>query len=358
MEVILSSDTAQELNLISFHVNKVAFAKEVKDTKLKEILDKHAKVFEGLGKLKGHKVQLHIDKGVTPKAQPQRRIPYHIREKVRDALNELESSDIIERIPENEGTPWVSPIIAVPKKDGGVRICVDMRQANEAIIRVRHPIPTVDDISFKLNGGTYFSKLDLSQAYHQLELDEASRFITTFSTNFGLFHYKRLNYGTNASSELFQYTLATQLQGLEGVQNIADDIIVHGKSREEHDRNLKNCLKRLEERGLKLNPKNCDFLQNELYFFGQVFSKEGTRPDHKRIADLQKVSMPGNVQEVRSLLGMANYSCKYIHDFATVTAPLRELTKKEAKFVWINTQETAFQKIKDALVSTPCMAYF
>ena len=142
------------------------------------------------------------------------------------------------------------------------------------------------------------------------------------------------------------------------MQNIADDIIVHGKSREEHDKNLENCLKRLEQRGLKLNPNKCDFLQNELHFFGQVFLREGIRPDPKRIADLQNVSKPESVQEVRSLLGMANSSCKYIHDFATVTAPLRELTKKDAKFAWTNTQETAFQKIKDALISTHCMAYF
>ena len=87
-----------------------------------------------------------------------------------------------------------------------------MRLANEAIERIRHPIPTVDDISFALNGAKFFSKLDLSQAYHQLELDEASRYITTFSTNIGLFRYKRLNYGTTAAAEIFQYTLQTQLQ--------------------------------------------------------------------------------------------------------------------------------------------------
>ena len=92
--------------------------------------------------------------------------------------------------------------------------------------------------------------------------------------------------------------LATQLQGLEGVQNIADDIIVHGKSRDERDKNLENCLKRLEQRGLKLNPNKCDFLQNELHFFGQVFSREGIRPDPKRIADLQNASKQENVQEV------------------------------------------------------------
>lgn len=171
----------------------------------------------------------------TPKVQPQTRIPYHIREKITAALEELEKEDIIERVPDNQPTPWVSPIVAVFKKDGGVRIYVDMRLANEAIKIVRHPIPTVEDVSFELNGAKYFSKLDLSQAYHQLELDEASRYITTFCTHSGLFRYKPLNYGTNAATEIFQYTLQAQLQGLKGVKNIADDI-VYGKTRDGHMR--------------------------------------------------------------------------------------------------------------------------
>ena len=108
----------------------------------------------------------------------------------------------------------------------------------------------------------YFSKLDLSQAYHQLELDEDSRYITTFSTHLGLFRYKRLNYGTNAAAELFQYTLQTQLQGLKGVKNIADDIIVYGTTCEEHDDDLDKCLKRLSDRGLRLNQSKCKFLRD------------------------------------------------------------------------------------------------
>ena len=139
----------------------------------------------------------------------------------------------------------MSPIVAVPKKDGGVRICIDMRFANEAIERIRHPIPTVDDISFALNGAKFFSKLDLLQAYHQIDLDESSRYITTFSTHIGLFRYKRLNFGTNAAAEIFQYALQAQLQGLTGVQNIADHIIVYGPTRSEHDENLDKCLKSL-----------------------------------------------------------------------------------------------------------------
>ena len=106
---------------------------ESKDDKIDEILLKHAKVFSGLGKLKSEQVKLNIDQHQPPKTQPERHIPYHIREKIRAALEELEESDIIERVQENQPTPWVSPIVTVPKKDGGVRICVKMRQANDAI---------------------------------------------------------------------------------------------------------------------------------------------------------------------------------------------------------------------------------
>lgn len=244
----------------------------------------------------------------------------------------------------------------MPKKDGGVRICVDMRQTNEAIKRIRHPIPTVDDVRFELNGAKYFSKLDLSQAYHQLELDPKSRHITTFSTHVGLYRYKRLNYGTNAAAEIFQYTLQTQLQGFTGVKNIADDIIVYGCTREAHDQN--KCLQRLANRGLTLNASKCKLLSPTLEFFGQIFSADGTRPDPQRVVDLQNVATPTTVHEVRSLLGMANYSSQYIANFATITAPLRDLTKKDTPFRWTREHINAFDSLKAALTSPPCMGYF
>ena len=248
--------------------------------------------------------------------------------------------------------------MAVPKKDGQVRICVDMRQANTAIERVRYPIPTVDDIRQEFNGAKWFSKLDLSQAYHQLELEESCRYITTFSTHEGLFRYKRLNYGTNAAAEIFQYTLQEQLQGLRGVRNIADDIIVYGNTRSEHDQNLEKCLQRLYERGLRLNKSKCSCLHKTLEFFGQIFSESGTRPDPKRVKDLKESPVPKNIHEVRSLLGMANYSSRYTANFATITAPLRELTRKNTKFEWKEVHQKAFEQLTTALSSAPCMAYF
>ena len=148
---LLSSSTAQDLGLISFHINKVDHKESpVKDKGIAGTLNKFLAVFKHLGKLKGKQVELVIGSEVKPIAQQQQRIPFHLRKQVQVELDKLVAQDIIERVPENEKTDWVSPIVCVPKKNGEIRLCVDMRAANNAIKRVRHPIPTVKDISIDL----------------------------------------------------------------------------------------------------------------------------------------------------------------------------------------------------------------
>ena len=145
---------------------------------------------------------------------------------------------------------------------------------------------------------------------------------------------------------------------LKGVNNIADDIIIFGSTRAEHDNNLDKRLQRLKAKGLHLDKSKCSFFNNTLSFFGQVFSKEGTRPDPKRVTDLQNAPQPTSSHDVRSFLGMANYSSKYIRDFATLTAPLRELTKKDVRFDWTPTRQDNFEQLKNTLSTAPCMSYF
>ena len=219
-------------------------------------------------------------------------------------------------------------------------------------------MPTVDEIMVQLNGAKFFSKIDLSQAYHQLELHKDSRYITTFSTHIGLFQCKRLNYGTNAAAELFQHTLQESLKGIANVRNLADDIIVFGKNRAEHDKALNECLARLKARNLIVNRQKCKFLQPELSFFGMVFSEDGVKPDPNKIADLVDASIPSNASEVRSLLGMANFSAKFIPNFADITEPLRRLTHKNTVFKWEKEHSKAFKKLKDVLTDSPVMTCF
>ena len=362
-----NAESAQDLKLISLHLNKVTKQEtqevqtvnvDTKDEKIRDIVNKHTQVFTGIGKFKDHCIALNIDKEVIPVAQPQRRIPYHIRAKVEKAVEKLQAQGLIEKVPADQQTDWISPIIAVPKPNDTVRLCVDTRVANTAINRVRYLIPNVEDISIDLNGAKYFSKLDLNEVYHQLELDPESRGITTFSIHVGLYRYTRLNYGTNAAAEIFQHTLQKSLQGIKGVKNSADDTIVFGSTREEHDHALKECLSRLAEKNLTLNPAKCKFLQKSLNFFGQIFSERRATPDPKRISALENTKKPTSAQEIRSFLGMVNYSSKYIKDYASISAPLRELTKKNVVFKWEQKHQDSFEMLKKALTSVPVMAHF
>lgn len=142
-------------------------------------------------------------------------------------------------------TPWVSPVVVVLKKNYNIRLCVDMRQANAAVIRECHPIPTVDEVLLELNQSTVFSKLDVKWAFHQIELKEVSRGITTFVTHQGLYHYKRLMFGISCAPEMYQRVMPQVLQDCEGAQNLYDDIVVYGSTQEEHDACLEGVLQKI-----------------------------------------------------------------------------------------------------------------
>ena len=196
--------------------------------------------------------------------------------KIEAKLKELQDNDIIEDA--TGATPWVSPLMAIPKpkNPSDIRLCVDMRAANKAIKRERHDTPTVEEIIAELNGSRFFSKVDLNSGYHQLQLAPESRYITTFATHIGLKRYKRLSFGINSAAEVFQQTIRQSLEGLYGVLSISDDILVYAKSQEEHDQCLMALCKRLNESGLTVNSAKCEFNKTRLEFFGMVFKQTRT----------------------------------------------------------------------------------
>ena len=231
-ESLLGKDTAMSLGALKMGVDVATVStnpRNIGDT----LQEKYPEVFKGVGKLQDRAVHLHIDPNIKPVAQPIRRTPFSLTSKVEEKVKELVDLDIVEPV---EGpTPWVNPVVVVPKSQGDIRLCVDIRRANEAILRERHPIPTVDEITQGMNVSKVFSKLDLKWGYHQLELTPESREITTFVTHCGLYRYKRLPFGVNSASEQYQHEIQAALAGIDGQENISDDIIVHGKDREEHD---------------------------------------------------------------------------------------------------------------------------
>jgi hypothetical protein len=207
--------------------------------------------------------------------------------------------------------------------------CVDMREANKAILRTRHVTPTLEELFTDLNRAVIFSKIDLRSGYHQLILHPDCRYITTFSTHVGLYQYKRLFFGISSAAEVFQHAIQTVLAGIKGAENVSDDIIIFGKSQEEHDEALSKVLHTLHKAGLTVNLKKCEFSKSTIEFFGHIFSQGGLSPDPQKVQALKDTSEPRNASEVRSFIGMAQYSARFIKNFATMTEPLRLLTQKD-----------------------------
>ena len=201
-----------------------------------------------------------------------------------------------------------------------------MRRANNAIVRERHPIPTIEEVLQDLSRSTVFSKLDLKWGFHQVELAEESREITTFVTHRGLYRYRRLMFGIASAPENYQKIVKDVLRDCKGAANIADDVIVHGRGVKEHDENLFAVLNRLKECGLTLNGGKCKFRLPRLTFYGHDLGKQGITPSEEKIDAIVNAQSPKNASEVRSFLGLVQYSAKFLPNFAEVAEPLRILT--------------------------------
>ncbi len=306
--------------------------------------------------LKTKQICLYIDKTVQPVAQPLRRIPFNLRGPVEEKIKELLEIDIIEEV--NGPTPWVNPVVIVPKANSEIRLCLDMRQANRAIFRERYPIPTVDELLQSMNGSMIFSKLDLKWGYHQLELTPESCQITTFAVHNGVYRYKRLIFGVSSASEQYQHEIASALAGIEGVENISDDVIVHAPDHKTHNQRLHAVMKRLRECGLTLNPAKCQFSMDCLNFMGILLTQKGIGPTEERVRAVVEAREPQNASEVRSFLGLVSYSSRFIPQFATLAEPLRRLTRKDTEFVFGPAQKRSFNALKDELAKAGTLAYF
>ncbi|CAB3999152.1 Hypothetical predicted protein [Paramuricea clavata] len=197
------------------------------------------------------------------------------------------------------------------------------------------------DLHHDINGARVFSKLDLANGFHQLELHEDSRGITTFSTHAGPRRFRRLNFGTNSAPEIFHEELRKLLVGIKGVRNIHDDILVTGVDTQDHYRALSWTFRRLRE-AASLTLKRSD----------------GIRPDPEKA--IQSLSAPRNLSQLRSFLGMTNYSAQFIchgqcHSFVD---PLRSLTKKDARWVWTEEHQECFEQLKESLKENALLNYY
>lgn len=321
------------------------------------LIQKIGSVIEHHGTMKGDPVKIVLRSDAQPYCvTTARRIPFALMPKVKAELDKLENDGIIRKI--NEPTDWCAPIVPATKKNGDVRICIDLKRLNEAVKREYYMLPNLDDISPKLSEATIFSKLDAASGFHQLKLHEDSQKLTTFITPFGRYCYTRVPFGISSAPEIFQRRMGEVLSGLEGVESIIDDVIIYGSSRNEHDRRLKAALDRIRDAGIKLNPNKCEYRKEKIEYFGHIISKDGVQPSPERVRSILDLPPPTNISELRRIIGMINYLGRFVPDLSSIMNPINNLLKSDTAWTWDESQQSAFDRVKKLITEAPVLAFY
>ena len=262
---------------------------------LSAVLQRHPQVFEeGLGTLKGFKAKICVDPSSTPRFCKARPVPYAMRAMVEEELDRLVQLKILEPV---QFADWAAPIVPVLKSDKkSLQICGDFKMTvNSASKLDAYPIPKIEDLFARLSGGICFSKLDLSQAYQQLELEEDSKQFVVVNTHKGLFRYNRLPFGISSAPGIFQRTMESLLQDIPSVIVYIDDILISGQSEEEHLQLLERVLDRLERAGLRLKREKCVLMAESVEYLGHRINKNGLHPTKEKVQAVSVAPVIGSV---------------------------------------------------------------
>jgi hypothetical protein len=256
-------------------------------------------------------------------------VPYASLPIVEQELDRLLNLGVIKPV---RYADWAAPVMVVKEPDGSARLCVDYSTGlNDALQLHQHPLPVPEDIFATLNGGHVFSRIDFSDAYLQVELDEGSKRLCNINTHRGVYEYQRLPFGVKSEPCIFQAIMDKMLAGLPFATAYLDDIVVVSRSQEDHGRHLHALFDRINEYGFRVRPGKCSF-QPSIKYLGLIADKDGRCPDRQKISAVADMPAPTNITTLRSFLGLVNYYQSFVPNVRYIPQPLDDLLKKDKEW--------------------------
>jgi hypothetical protein len=258
-------------------------------------------------------------------------------------------------------SPAAAPILFVKKPGGGLRFCVDYRALNAITRKDRYPLPLIQETLNNLSKAKWFTKLDVSAAFHKIRINPGDEWKTAFRTRFGLYEWLVTPFGlANAPSTFQRYINWTLRKYIDDFCSAyLDDVLIYTDgSLKEHRKHVNKVLDALGQAGLSLDIKKCEFEVKSTKYLGFIIEAgQGLRMDPEKVKAIREWQAPKTVKGVRSFLGFANFYRQFIKDFSKLAAPLTRLTGN-VSFRWTEEEQSAFEKLKDAFISDPVLAQF
>lgn len=359
---LLGIDFIEKFGFWNVPINSICNAIRINQIQTDEheqvLKDKFPDVFsDSLGLCTKAQVKFYTKPDTQPIFRHKRPVAYAAIPAIDQELQRLEQLGIITKV---DYSDWAAPIVVVKKGNTGkIRICADYSTGlNNALEPNQHPLPLVDDIFAKLANCKIFSKIDLSDAYLQVEVEPDSRKLLTINTHRGLFQFNRLVPGVKSGPGAFQQIIDAMIADLNGVDSYLDDIIIAGETQEIHSENLIKLLHRIQDYGFRLKIDKCQFFMHQIKYLGFIVDGEGIRPDPSKIEVITNMPPPKDISTLRSLLGAINFYGKFVKNIHNIRQPLDKLLKKDTKWCWSEDCQKSFDSFKQILQSDLLLTHY
>nr|XP_040576564.1 uncharacterized protein K02A2.6-like [Lepeophtheirus salmonis] len=341
--------------------------KYISDEEIKTMRDKLVEEYpdvlidgnQPLRKMKCAPIKISLMEGAeTWKMYTARAIPFAYREATKKELEELLKKGIIEPLG-NKPTEWCHPMVVVGKKNGKVRLTVDLTKLNKFVKRPIHPMTNPKEIISNIKpGNKYFSTFDAIKGYWQIPLHYESQDLTTFITPWGRFKFKRWPMGLNATSDVFNLMMDQAYGELPNTKKLVDDILKYDETFEHHVKSVKEFLDRSRKFGISLNKEKFQFAKPKVEYIGYIVGEHGINIDPRKTEALSKIPAPQNRTELRSFMGMVNQMSGFSKEIANLSVTLRPLLSNKNEYIWTKEQDDIFEDVKKSLVKLPQKSHF
>lgn len=347
---LIGRDTLRKLGC-SIKLHNIDISEDVK-----LIVSKYPALFDRkLGAYNHELIRLELKENTNPIFIGPRKVPFAYRKSLEDELSRLENAGVISKCGVNA---WGTPLVTVVKKCGKLRVCADYsRTVNNHLKEYNYALPKIDDIFQSLQGGQLFSKLDLSEAYHQLKLDDETSKILAWSTHLGVYKVNRLPFGCKPNSSIFQAVMEKVLVGCKGTVVFIDDIVVTGINRSDHLVNLRCVLDRLERSGFTINKDKCSFFQKKIFYLGYIIDADGLHKDPEKIRAICEMPEPKDKTQAKAFCGLVNYYGRFLPNLSCILKPLYD-SFGDGDFRWTKECSNAMKKVKNLVTADNVLVHY